>query len=114
MAEGSNDFQIKLDQFRKEYKQNLPSKIDEIRDRWSSLRNGDWNLDQLIELLNLVHRIAGSGGVYGFSKISEVACKLESLLQEATRSKKPMGQKGKDKIEDYLEDLREAINSCND
>jgi len=114
MADEPNDLQTKLDQLKKEFTLNLPSKIDQIRDQWYPLRDGNWDLDQLSELLNLVHKIAGSGGVFGFSRVSEVGCKIESFLQKAIRLKKPMKKKGLDTMEGYLKELYEAANSCNE
>ena len=111
MVDEPNVFQAKLDQLKQEFKQNLPSKIDQIRDQWLSLRNGDWEMDQLSDLLGSVHKIAGSGGIFGFSKVSEVACKIESLLQKAARSKEPINEKGIRAMEVYLEELNEAIYS---
>lgn len=111
MVDDPNNFQAKLDELRKEFKQNLPSKIDQIREQWLSLRNGNWEMDQLSELLGLVHKIAGSGGVFGYSRVSEVAHKIEFLLQKTTRSKKPINEKEKKTMEAYLEELYTAINT---
>ena len=111
MVDDSNDFQTKLDELRKEFEQNLPSKIDQIREQWLSLRHGNWEMDQLSELLSLVHKIAGSGGVFGFSRVSEVAHKIEDFLQIITRLKKPINEKGMKTMETYLEELYTAINT---
>lgn len=109
MADEPYNFQAKLDELRKEFEQNLPSKINQIREQWLSLKNGNWEMDQLSELLGLVHKIAGSGGVFGFSRVSEVAQKIEFLLQKKIRSKKPINEKEKKTIEAYLEELYNAI-----
>jgi chemotaxis protein histidine kinase CheA len=111
MVDEPNLIAIKLDQLRKEYEQNLPSKIDLIRNQWISLRNGDWNWDQLNDLLNMIHKIAGSGGMYGFSQVSEAACKAESLLQKAIQLKVPMNKKEMSIMDGYLKELENAINS---
>jgi chemotaxis protein histidine kinase CheA len=111
MVDDPNLIAIKLDQLRKEYEQNLPAKIDHIRNQWLSLRNGDWNWDHLNDLLNLIHKIAGSGGMYGFSEVSDVACKTESLLQKAIRLKVPMNKKEMSIMDSYLKELDNAINS---
>jgi chemotaxis protein histidine kinase CheA len=110
MADEPNNFQAKLDELMKEFEQNLPSKINQIREQWLALRNGNWELDQLSELLGLVHKIAGSGGIFGFSRISEVAHQIEYLLQEKIRSKKPINEKEMKNMEAYFEELFTAIN----
>jgi chemotaxis protein histidine kinase CheA len=111
MADEPNLIAIKLEQLRKEYEQNLPSKIDLIHNQWISLSNGDWNWDQLNDLLSMIHKIAGSGGMYGFSEVSDVACKTESLLQKAIRLKVPMNTKEMNIMNSYLKELDNAINS---
>ena len=113
MVDDLDVYKTKLDQLRKEFAQHLPAKIDKIRDQWLSLRKGDWDLNQLSELHNQVHKIAGSGGIFGFSYVSEVACKIESCLQEAIRLKKPMKKKRMNIMEGYLEELDDAVKSCN-
>ena len=88
MADEFNALKEKMDQLKKEYRQNLPSKTDQIIKQWLSLRNGNWEIDLYNDLLNSVHKLAGSGGVFGFSKVSEVALKIEIILREFAGSKK--------------------------
>jgi chemotaxis protein histidine kinase CheA len=114
MVDDLDIFQAKLDQLKKEFARHLPSKIDQIYGQWLTLRNEDLDAGQLSELLNLVHKIAGSGGMFGFSCVSEVACKIESVLQDAIRMKKPMTNKEMNIMDDYLKELDEAVRSCNE
>jgi hypothetical protein len=49
--------------------------------------------------------------MYGFSEVSDVACKTESLLQKAIRLKVPMNTKEMNIMNSYLKELDNAINS---
>ncbi len=109
MDERTNDLKAKLENLSIEFKQNLPSKIDQINKIWLSLRNGGWDLDQLNELRSQVHKIAGSGGIFGFSDVSDVALKIESSLDEAIPLKRPMTKEGMDIMDRYLEELISTI-----
>jgi HPt (histidine-containing phosphotransfer) domain-containing protein len=111
MADELNALKEKMDQLKKEYKQNLPLKTDQIIKQWNSWRDGNWEIDQFNELLNSVHKLAGSGGVFGYSKVSEVAQKIEITLREDVGSKKRMKSEFVNKIDLYLDELKKAINS---
>jgi chemotaxis protein histidine kinase CheA len=114
MTDEFNALKAKMDQLKKEYKQNLPSKTDQIIKQWLSLCNGNWEAGLFNDLLNSVHKLAGSGGVFGFSKVSEIAQKIEISLREFSGTKKKMNSDFKNTIELYLDDLKKAINSCNE
>jgi chemotaxis protein histidine kinase CheA len=111
MADEVKALKEKMDQLKKEYRQNLPSKADKIIKQWLSLRNGNWEIGLFNELLNSIHKLAGSGGVFGFSKVSEVAQKMEISLREFSGSKKKMNNLLINKIDQYLDELKKIINS---
>jgi chemotaxis protein histidine kinase CheA len=113
MTDELNALKVKMDQLKKEYRQNLPSKTDQIIKQWLSLRNGNWEIDLYNDLLNSVHKLAGSGGVFGFSKVSEVALKIEITLREFAGSKKQMNSDFKNTVDSYLDELKIAVNSSN-
>ncbi len=104
----------KMNQLKKEYKQNLPSKTDQIIKQWLSLSNGNWETGLFNDLLNSVHKLAGSGGVFGFSNVSDAAQKIEICLREFSGTKEQMNSDLKNTIDSYFDDLKKAINSCNE
>jgi chemotaxis protein histidine kinase CheA len=114
MADELNALKEKMDQLKKEYRQNLPSKTDQIIKQWLSLRNGNWETGLFNDLLNSVHKLAGSGGVFGFSKVSEIALKIEISLREFSGTKKEMESAFIKKIDQYLDELKKIINACDE
>jgi chemotaxis protein histidine kinase CheA len=111
MTDERNALNETMDQLKKEYRQNLPSKADQINKQWLALCNGNWEINRFNVLLNSVHKLAGSGGVFGFSKVSEVSQKIEIYLRDFCGSKMPMNSDFKNTIDLYLDELKKVINS---
>lgn len=64
---------------RRDYLKGAPQRLDEISALLRSLENGDAaSLDQLRRAL---HKLAGSGGSYGFDEISKTARAGEHLAK---------------------------------
>lgn len=65
-------------QLRQEYLASLPARLDELRSDVASWRAGD--PDALSSLKVRLHRLAGSGGSYGFVQLSSLAREAERWL----------------------------------
>jgi diguanylate cyclase (GGDEF)-like protein len=65
-------------QLRREYLSSLPARLDEIRTEVGALRAG--NADAASSLRDRFHRLAGSGGSYGFGDVSAIAREAERWL----------------------------------
>ena len=60
---------------------SLPQTMNDINSHWGSLRHTAWELKLVQELQSIVHRLAGSGGTFGFPDISRTAAVLDTALQ---------------------------------
>lgn len=69
-----------LEEMRAEYLQNLRAKLTRIPSLWRELAAAPESTNE--ELLRIVHSIAGSGGTFGFPRVSQAAMALEIDLQE--------------------------------
>ena len=57
-------------ELQREYLAELPTAIADLRQNIEAMRRGE---DVVAELRTGFHRLAGSGGSYGFPEISEIA-----------------------------------------
>ena len=61
----------------------LPTHINDINQHWKSLRYVAWDHERVLELQTLVHRLAGSGGTFGFPDISQASGAVDVALTQA-------------------------------
>ena len=61
----------------------LPTHISDIKQYWNTLRFVAWEHESVLALQMLVHRLAGSGGTFGFPDISRAAAAIDIALGEA-------------------------------
>lgn len=73
-----NPLFIALRALRAEYLADAPRKITELWSALARVQNGE--PDAVGELRTLVHRLAGSGGAYGFPVVTERARAAEQLI----------------------------------
>jgi HPt (histidine-containing phosphotransfer) domain-containing protein len=68
-----------LRSLRRTYLDEAPARVGELRRAAAALRD----LDEAAEttLTTLLHRLAGSGGAYGFPTVSVIARELEHVLR---------------------------------
>jgi len=62
--------------------------VDRCRDDLAALEQGD-GPERTIEI---VHRLSGSAGIFGFSRISEVAEQTETALRDGTPNEELMAR----------------------
>ena len=72
----------KLDKLREEYITSLPGKIKKVTHLVKQIRTKHWNSEKRDILINLIHRMVGSGKTFGVDKLTDVAFELEKLLKE--------------------------------
>lgn len=64
------------------YIQSAPSKLSDLGALWNEARASGWSPQARDGLVELTHRIAGSGGSYGYPDLSAAARTLELMLKE--------------------------------
>ena len=69
----------KLLVLKNNYIQNLPARIDEMKRRWHDIETTQ-NADDLKELIIMMHKLAGSAGMYDAHEISDQAREIENSL----------------------------------
>jgi len=62
------------------YHKSLPEKADEIFATWQAVEAESFSPSSIVELKTLMHKIAGSAGMYGYSELSSEASKIEQIL----------------------------------
>lgn len=83
----TSELQARLRALRESYAADLPGKLDEIHRYWQQLATAQWSVE-LIEALHLrIHTLAGSGGTFGFNRLSEQARAVERVLKRCIEEK---------------------------
>ncbi len=75
----SEDLAQVLAQLRREYVADSPTRMAELRKDVAAFRAGE--PDAIKSLIILFHRLAGSGGSYGFPEVSEIGQTMERWLK---------------------------------
>ena len=68
-----------LRELRREYHAEGPARVAELEAALTALREGDETAETTLTML--CHRLAGSGGAYGFPEVSVAARSMEQLLR---------------------------------
>ena len=90
-----------LDELKREFLAEAQEKVDEIQ----STLLGDRSPESLDRLVYLAHQLKGSGGSYGFQRISTDAAELEKAIENAVKD----GADLDDTINKYVVSLRSEI-----
>jgi len=81
MAEKDNDIIAQLSQLRNEYKIHLQTELAELAGLTAKLNGSVSENAVLDDLYHRLHKLAGSGGSFGFNALSEEARHLELMLK---------------------------------
>lgn len=77
MSELPSEEQV-LAELQREYLRDAPARLAELRKDLQAFRNGE--ADALESLRVRFHRLAGSGGSYGFPRVTEIAREMEQRI----------------------------------
>jgi len=92
-----------LNELRREFLVEAEEKVREMQ----TALDGDRNLDALHRLAYLAHQLKGSGGSYGYQRISSDAAELEKAIETLTDG--PPDQRLETKIQQHVVSLRAEI-----
>lgn len=98
------EVELKIKACREHYLQTLPDKIIAIRSAWCRLEDNGRDMKALDDLLNLTHKMAGAGGMFGLESLSCVASQLENTLMSLS-SKKDLGPSEKIQLQQLVNEL---------
>ncbi|WP_186297725.1 diguanylate cyclase [Sedimenticola selenatireducens] len=77
-----------LEAVSRAFKTQLPERGREIERQWSAVRKQPDDLDLLEGLYRLTHNLAGAGGTFGFSQITDVAREVTEPLRITLKERK--------------------------
>lgn len=108
------DLDSRLDALQQRYCASLAEKLGAIELAWSAVRIDGNDIANQEALLNLVHRLAGSAGSYGFYEIGDAAADVDELLDPARITRDPAARSVAmpdllDRLSPALETLRVAM-----
>jgi PAS domain S-box-containing protein len=99
----NSQFQDRLKEMRRSYENNLPEKLNQIKIEWSSyLQGGEKSQLHLTEMRLQVHKLSGSGATFGFQWVSDIAERIELLLNMLVDSKELPTHAQQDQIQAQL------------
>ncbi len=74
------DFEAVLQQFRAEFTQQLPTRLQDAQDRLRDCLAEPAADEPLRELHRVLHKLAGSAGTFGHAQLGDDARSIEDLL----------------------------------
>lgn len=83
----NDDIQNSLNELRKSYNKNLPSKIEVIDVAWNKIKKS-YSDSAAYELYIHLHNLKGSAAAYGQVLVSEIVSNLETIVDGILRNKK--------------------------
>jgi len=74
-----------MNALRRKYLIHLKERVVVLREFLESCESGKFTLEKYEVMVMEVHKLNGSGAIYGYKKISETACILEDALLEKAK-----------------------------
>lgn len=103
-----DDFQARLKVLSDAYAAQLPEKLEQIEQAWSQLHRSEWDEAGFQTLHRRVHNLTGTGKMFGFASLSDVARNLEDYLKELTQSKTVPDEEQNKRIQVLLSKLHQV------
>ncbi len=92
MSQGMEGFEQELQALKDSYAAQVPQKLAEIDALWGSLVDNGWDEEIFKTFHRMVHSMAGSAQVFGFTIMGKSARELEMLLKAVSNSGEPLSQ----------------------
>lgn len=115
MADPADSIRERLRALREAYRAQMPEKVSQIEEVWSSLLKDSGERDDLDAVLRLVHTLAGSSASFGLKEVSAAARSLEEELKTAVEKGYDSRRVASLPVSALLEKLKEVCGgSCQD
>ena len=101
-----DEMEEQLRELQQDYAEQLPAKIEEMEELWSTIQNSKNNYKRLARLRKMTHKLMGSGSTFGFDEITKNAQQLEMLLDMVIMEGEQTLARRKDNIDSLLDNLR--------
>ncbi len=92
MSQGMEEFEQELQALKDSYAEQVPQKLAEIDALWGSLVENGWDEVIFKTFHRMVHSMAGSAQVFGFTTMGKSARELEMLLKAVSNSGEPLSE----------------------
>lgn len=92
----------KLKALRDSYAQQLPAKLHQVNELWSSLNNGDWDWSLAKDFHRHVHTLSGSAPTFGFHDVGQNARQIELVSKSWIANNKQPSQDERDTVRSML------------
>ena len=102
------DLQAKLKLLGDAYAAQLPEKLKQIEQAWEQLPQDSWDEGGFQNLHRMVHSLTGTGKIFGFALLSDVARNLEAYLKQLVQAKTVPGEEQRKRIQVLLSELHQV------
>jgi len=99
MIPTEEQFQHKFNALRKQFLEQLPSKISILNSHWQTIKNENWSETSVDKLRFFVHSLIGTSGTFSYTDISSTARELEVLIKKISTQQGPPPQSEMDLVE---------------
>ncbi len=93
-------------ELRRYFAGRLPDRLAEVEEARDATRAAGWKGGPLRTFHRLAHSLAGAGATFGFPEVSDLARRLEVLLESALGEGKPPEEAA---VNGCLEGLRDLV-----
>jgi len=108
----SEQSKTRFNQLIRSYVDSLAANLSEIEALQAKARSAGWRGEAVGELRSLIHRLAGSGGAFGFPEITETARTAEAQLGKASTATAALSAEQHDQLLVALSALCEVLKNC--
>jgi HPt (histidine-containing phosphotransfer) domain-containing protein len=109
MAELTEDQRRELETLRQAYEAELPEKVTSIARAAAFVGLRRWDAADVLELHRLVHRLAGSAAIWGFTAVSKAAGELEEIVMAAMGDSPPGMEVLQSAVPRLVDELQHAV-----
>lgn len=98
-----------LQQLEAEFNEKLPSYIEKVQNSWSQLSFVNWDVKLAGSLQYYCHKLAGSTGTYGYSKLAANLRQIEHILATTIATPENIKSEQLSELNQKVEALSEAL-----
>lgn len=94
-----------IENLRQQFIAEIPKRVQSIDSLWQHIKSGDGQLDDLKELLRLVHSLSGTSQSYGLNELGLHAKQVEKVLQDLFNKSQLPDAAGQGQLDEALSQL---------
>lgn len=90
----------------RDYAARIPGRISEIEEMWVKLKEGEWQAEIAATLCERAHRLAGTGGTFGYPEVSDAAFTLEEEIEALAETGGPIPERSRARVDSLVRTLK--------